>query len=723
MSSPPPPDAAGTPPVTPPPPGGSPPVTPPPPDAGTTPPVSPPPPDAGATPPVTPSPPPPDAVPPVNPSPPPPVTPSPPPPVAVPPVTPPTPVFSPPPPAPAPRPTPTPAPVTPSPSPPPPTPTPTPVTPSPSPPPPTPTPTPVTPSPPPPRRPPPSASPPPPANVPGSSPPPPGVNRSPPPPNNVPASPSPPPSPLTLSPPPPPESSAGAAPTTSGKSSSSSTAVGVGVAVGAVVLLGLAAVLIFCVVSKRRRRRRRVPPQGTPADFFYDPRQPTTPLQHSHALSTTPSSTPPLMQSWQSGGGTPGSPLPALTGGTFGYDELAAATDRFSEANLLGEGGFGHVYKGTVRGQEVAIKKLRAGSGQGHKEFRAEVDIISRVHHKNLVSLVGFCIHAEQRLLVYEYVPNKTLESQLHHGSSRATLDWPRRWKIAVGSAKGLAYLHEDCHPKIIHRDIKAANILLDYNYEPKVADFGLAKCQELEQTAVETRIMGTFGYLAPEYAATGKVSDRSDVFSFGVMLLELITGRKPIMESSDHQPETLVSWAKPLLTKAAEEENYEELIDPKLETNYDAYDMARLIACAAAAVRQTARSRPRMTQIVRYLEGELSAEDLNGGMAPGQSAMHRSSGGANTDEMRRLRKMAFGPGSGTAGGTISEYASSEQSAPTSEYGLNPSSEYTASSAATTEDMTDAPYRSGSGEARPGTTERLSRRTTASRQVGRPSRG
>jgi serine/threonine protein kinase len=122
------------------------------------------------------------------------------------------------------------------------------------------------------------------------------------------------------------------------------------------------------------------------------------------------------MQSWQEGGGTPGSPLPAMTGGTFGYDELKAATDGFSEANLLGQGGFGHVYKGTVRGQEVAIKKLSAGSGQGHREFRAEVDIISRVHHKNLVSLVGFCIHAEQRLLVYEYVPNKTLESNLHHG-------------------------------------------------------------------------------------------------------------------------------------------------------------------------------------------------------------------------------------------------------------------------------------------------------------------
>uniref|UniRef100_M8B6L3 non-specific serine/threonine protein kinase n=1 Tax=Aegilops tauschii TaxID=37682 RepID=M8B6L3_AEGTA len=701
--TPPPPDASGTPPVTPPPPDAA--GTPPPPDASGTPPVTPPPPDAAGTPPPPVNPPPPDAA-----STPPPVTP------VTPPVNPPVnPSASPPPPRPTPTPNPT--PVTPSPPPPRPTPTPspTPVTPSPPPPRPTPTPTPTpTPS-----RPPPS-SPPPPTDVPRSSPPPPDatpppsadVPSSPPPPNDAPAAAAPPPSPLTLSPPPPPQSAS--APSTSAKSSSSSgTAVGVGVAVGAGGLLGLAAALIFCFVSRRRRRRRPetrdsecVGASGeltdrflVPADFFYDPRQPTTPLQQSHALST-PSSTPPLMHSWaqSSGGGDPGGPpLPAMTGGTLGYDELAAAADGFSEANLLGQGGFGHVYKGTVNGQEVAIKKLRAGSGQGHREFRAEVDIISRVHHKNLVSLVGFCIHAEQRLLVYEYVPNKTLESHLHHG-----------------------------HPKIIHRDIKAANILLDYNYEPKVADFGLAKCQEAEHTAVSTRVMGTFGYLAPEYYATGKVTDRSDVYSFGVMLLELITGRKPIMASSDHQPETLATWAKPLLTKALEEENYEELIDPELGTNYDAYDMARLVACAAAAVRQTARSRPRMAQIVRYLEGELSAEDLNGGMAPGQSAMHRS-GGGNTDEVRRLRRMAFGPGTGTAGGTISEYASSEMSARTSEYGLNPSSEYTASSAADTEDMTDFPHRAGtgrgaaegvSGEAGRGTTEGVSRRTTV-RRTGR----
>ncbi|OEL24406.1 Proline-rich receptor-like protein kinase PERK1 [Dichanthelium oligosanthes] len=684
-----------------------------------------------------------------------PATPSPPPPVNPPAPVPPTPAPVPPTPAPVPPnpapvpPTPAPVPPTPSPSPLPPTPTPTPAPkPQPSPPPPSPPPPPpvVTPSPPPPvtvptPSPPPPATVPtpstsPPATVPTPSPPPPapqapppsGVPESPPPPpppTGVPASPAPPPSHLSLAPPPPPQPPTPPASSSPSKSSINSTAVGIGVAVAAVVLLGLAAGLIYFFVGRKRRRRSPLPSQGFPAEF-YDPRRPVTPPHMSHAPSTTPSSTPPLMHSWQSSRAPsespmpPLNPLPAITGGTFGYDDLAAATDGFSEANLLGQGGFGHVYRGTVAGQEVAIKKLRAGSGQGEREFRAEVDIISRVHHKNLVSLVGYCLYGEQRLLVYEYVPNKTLEFHLH-GSGRPTLDWPRRWKIAVGSAKGLAYLHEDCHPKIIHRDIKAANILLDYNYEPKVADFGLAKYQAAEVTAVSTRVMGTFGYLAPEYAATGKVNDRSDVFSFGVMLLELITGRKPIMTSSEYQPETLVSWARPLLTRALEEENYEELIDPSLETNYDAYDMARLIACAAAAVRQTARSRPRMTQIVRYLEGDLSADDLNAGVRPGESTMQRS-GGGTTDQISRLRRMAFGPGAGgstggTGTGTITEYASSEFSDPTSEYGMNPSSEYTASSAGDTGEVATGTQggQPWSGRRAPGDTGKMSRRTTGRR--------
>jgi serine/threonine protein kinase len=220
-----------------------------------------------------------------------------------------------------------------------------------------------------------------------------------------------------------------------------------------------------------------------------------------------------------------------------------AATNGFSDANLLGQGGFGFVHKGVLpNGTEVAVKQLRDGSGQGEREFQAEVEIISRVHHKHLVSLVGYCISGVNRLLVYEFVPNNTLEFHLH-GRGRPTLDWPTRLKVALGSAKGLAYLHEDCHPKIIHRDIKASNILLDLRFEAKVADFGLAKFTSDTNTHVSTRIMGTFGYLAPEYAASGKLTEKSDVFSFGVMLLELITGRRPVSSRQAPMDDNLVDW------------------------------------------------------------------------------------------------------------------------------------------------------------------------------------
>jgi len=228
---------------------------------------------------------------------------------------------------------------------------------------------------------------------------------------------------------------------------------------------------------------------------------------------------------------------------TFTYEQLMAATNGFSDANLLGQGGFGFVHKGVLpNGTEVAVKQLRDGSGQGEREFQAEVEIISRVHHKHLVSLVGYCISGVNRLLVYEFVPNNTLEFHLH-GRGRPTLDWPTRLKIALGSAKGLAYLHEDCHPKIIHRDIKASNILLDLRFEAKVADFGLAKFTSDTNTHVSTRVMGTFGYLAPEYAASGKLTEKSDVFSFGVMLLELITGRRPVSSRQAPMDDNLVDW------------------------------------------------------------------------------------------------------------------------------------------------------------------------------------
>ncbi|WVZ64624.1 hypothetical protein U9M48_014118 [Paspalum notatum var. saurae] len=308
--------------------------------------------------------------------------------------------------------------------------------------------------------------------------------------------------------------------------------------------------------------------------------------------------------------------LPAgevLFRGAFEYGELAAATNGFSDSNLLGRGGFGDVYVGTVDGSPVAVKRLRAGSQQGDPEFQAELQIISRVHHRNLVSLVGYCVaDAGQRLLVYEFVPNLTLHHHLHAtGGVEAVLDWPIRWKIAFGAAKGLAYLHEDCHPRIIHRDIKAANILLDHDFNPKVSDFGMAKFIPKENTHIATRIVGTIGYLAPEYASSGKLTEKSDVFSFGVLLLELITGMNASMPSDPDMEDTLVGWARPLLTRALELGDYDELVDPLL-SGYDVDQMSRLFRCAAAAVSTSARRRPRMSQIVRHLAGDASAEEID---------------------------------------------------------------------------------------------------------------
>ncbi|XP_039124995.1 proline-rich receptor-like protein kinase PERK1 isoform X2 [Dioscorea cayenensis subsp. rotundata] len=328
----------------------------------------------------------------------------------------------------------------------------------------------------------------------------------------------------------------------------------------------------------------------------------------------------------------------------FTYEELKKATNSFSRANFLGEGGFGPVHKGVVTidkkgvlpfheervlpfDKEIAVKQLKSGAQQGQSEFEAEVNIISHVHHKHLVSLIGHCISGERRLLAYEFVSNKTLQFHLH-GEGQPAMEWSIRLKIALGSAKGLAYLHEDCHPTtIIHRDIKAANILLDSKFEAKVADFGLAKVVYDNNTHVSTRVMGTYGYLAPEYFSTGKLTDKADVYSFGVMLLELITGRRPI---------ALVDWARPSLTHALEEGNYEPLVDPRLGKNYNPSEMNRMVACAAACVHISAENRPPMSRVVRVLEGDVPPEDLKVGVPSGRSW--------NSGDVENLKRMAFGP-------------------------------------------------------------------------------
>lgn len=488
-----------------------------------------------------------------------------------------------------------------------------------------------------------------------------------------------------------------------------------GIAIGGVAILVVLSLICLCCRKKKKRRDHDEagyyvpPPPLGPKDGPYGGQQqywqqnippppdrvvtamlkpnPPPPVASRppyppERVSMPPPPPPPPFMSSSGGSGSNYSgsenplppPSPGLSLGfsksTFTYEELARATDGFSNANLLGQGGFGYVHRGVLpNGKEVAVKQLKAGSGQGEREFQAEIEIISRVHHKHLVSLVGYCITGSQRLLVYEFVPNNTLEFHLH-GKGRPTMDWPTRLKIALGSAKGLAYLHEDCHPKIIHRDIKASNILLEFKFEAKVADFGLAKFSSDANTHVSTRVMGTFGYLAPEYASSGKLTDKSDVFSFGVMLLELITGRRPVDSTQTFMEDSLVDWARPLLTRALEDGNFDTLADPKLQNGYDNNEMARMVACAAACVRHSARRRPRMSQVVRALEGDVALSDLNEGMRPGHSSVY-SYGSSDYDtnqyneDMKKFRKMALGS---------QEYgASSEYSRPTSEYGLYPS--------------------------------------------------
>ncbi|KAJ8548080.1 hypothetical protein K7X08_021316 [Anisodus acutangulus] len=240
----------------------------------------------------------------------------------------------------------------------------------------------------------------------------------------------------------------------------------------------------------------------------------------------------------------------------FTYEELVKVTNDFSAENVLGAGGFGSVYtiQSIPYGRGVAVKQLDIGGRQGDREFRAEVEIISRVHHRHLVSLVGYCISENRRLLVYEHVPNNTLYFHLH-AEGRPVMDWVTRVKIAVGAARGIAYLHEDCNPRIIHRDMKSSNILLDINFEARVSDFGLAKLAQDAKSHVTTRVVGTFGY------------------------------------------------ARPLLTHALEKVEFDQLADPRLERNYVIPEMFQLIEAAAACVRHSAAKRPGMGQIMRAFD------------------------------------------------------------------------------------------------------------------------
>ncbi|XP_042454509.1 proline-rich receptor-like protein kinase PERK9 isoform X2 [Zingiber officinale] len=393
---------------------------------------------------------------------------------------------------------------------------------------------------------------------------------------------------------------------------------------GSVVAIGVVAVLIafslvgfaVCIIRKRRK---------AVADHNARVVMPSSFRSSISESSLSRSPTAPLVQQQKS--------------------ETTSRTNSLSETPRA-EGGFGSVYKGCLPdGREVAVKQLKIESRQGDREFKSEVEIISRVHHRHLVSLVGYCISYDQRLLVYDFVPNGTLESHLHGKNTRPVMDWATRVKVAAGAARGIAYLHEDCNPKIIHRDIKSSNILLDNNFEAQVSDFGLARLAlELDAcTHVTTRVMGTFGYLAPEYASSGKLTEKSDVFSFGVVLLELITGEKPVDNTRPSGDEGLVEWARPLLSQALKTGELGELPDPRLHENFDKREMFRMIEAAAACTRHSASMRPQMGKVGRFLDS-LADIDLTSGITPGQSEAFNV---ANSADIRIFQQLAYGnPGS-----------------------------------------------------------------------------
>ncbi|KAM3350579.1 hypothetical protein ACQJBY_022973 [Aegilops geniculata] len=285
----------------------------------------------------------------------------------------------------------------------------------------------------------------------------------------------------------------------------------------------------------------------------------------------------------------------------FSLVEMDRATQRFDESRIIGEGGFGRVYEGILEdGERVAVKVLKRDDQQGTREFLAEVEMLSRLHHRNLVKLIGICSEEHMRCLVYELVPNGSLEFHLHDKDT-ALLDWDARLKIALGAARGLAYLHEDSSPRVIHRDFKSSNILLEHDFTPKVSDFGLARTAIGEGNEhISTRVMGTFGYVAPEYAMTGHLLVKSDVYSYGVVLLELLTGRKPVDMSRPPGQENLVTWACPFLTNR---DGLETLIDASLGSSIPLDSIAKVAAIASMCVQPEVDQRPFMGEVVQALK------------------------------------------------------------------------------------------------------------------------
>ncbi|XP_027066888.1 uncharacterized protein [Coffea arabica] len=391
----------------------------------------------------------------------------------------------------------------------------------------------------------------------------------------------------------------------------------------AIIVLSTSIVVIFCCaiawVLVLKHREQLCPPDSTPPATMPS-------LAKSSGIPASMIGSGPSSASLSYG-----SSIAAYAGSTksFSTCDIEKATDNFSETRILGEGGFGRVYSGVLEdGTHVAVKVLKRADQQGGREFLSEIEMLSRLHHRNLVKLIGICTEERTRCLIYELIPNGSVESHLHGNiifclykfqpcflaificflcllsgvhQEYAPLDWGARLKIALGAARGLAYLHEDSSPRVIHRDFKSSNILLEHDFTPKVSDFGLARTAlDEENKHISTRVMGTFGYVAPEYAMTGHLLVKSDVYSYGVVLLELLTGRKPVDMSQPPGQENLVSWARPVLTS---EEGLESIIDPTLGPDLPFDGISKVAAIASMCVQPEVSNRPFMGEVVQALK------------------------------------------------------------------------------------------------------------------------
>ncbi|KAL5978482.1 putative serine/threonine-protein kinase pbl23 [Asimina triloba] len=327
---------------------------------------------------------------------------------------------------------------------------------------------------------------------------------------------------------------------------------------------------------------------------------------------------------------------------TFKYQDLSTATNSFNGDCLIGEGGFGRVYKGNFEktNRVVAVKQLDRNGLQGNREFLAEVVMLSLLHHPNLVNLIGYCSDGDQRILVYEYMASGCLEDHL---LDKKPLDWSTRMKIAKGAAKGLEYLHDKANPPVIYRDFKASNILLDEDFNPKLSDFGLAKRGPTgDKTHVSTRVMGTYGYCAPEYALTGQLTTKSDVYSFGVVFLEIITGRRAIDTAKPTAEQNLVEWARPLFK---DRRKFTQMADPLLQGEYPTKALYQALAVAAMCLQEEAATRPLISDVVtalEYLAVSNDGDELEAAGTSSSSSSRQSASFSISSSGRKSRKSSI---------------------------------------------------------------------------------